>query len=281
LVTLGRTLGPHRVHGELLLRFPSQDGNAGLVYRVPMTSLYSSLELARYARFHRAVAPRLPAASAAYDLMAVRTIVTRRGAPGVIAAARALGLEGTWHDPRVARVDGVTWEVRNPLPRAYLPAAVRLIRHRPAQIAAMAALQPRDAVVVDQRTVACPSRAADPAAADAVEFLVDEPDRVRLRVRAQEAGPLVLSDTYYPGWRATIDGAPTPIARANLLFRMVCVPAGEHVVEFTFRQPGFQLGLALSMLSALGAVGLLVSPRWTGWLPAAPWRRGSQAAPAA
>ena len=92
--------------------------------------------------------------------------------------------------------------------------------------------------------------------------LSDEPTRVRLLVRAAAPGPLVLSDTHYPGWRATVDGTPAPIHRANLLFRAVCVPAGEHVVEFTFRPWGFGLGLALTGVSlAFATVVVVRRPR--------------------
>jgi uncharacterized membrane protein YfhO len=89
---------------------------------------------------------------------------------------------------------------------------------------------------------------------------VDDPDRVVLRVRAAEAGPLVLSDTYYRGWTATVDGRRTPILRANLFFRMVCVPAGDHVVEFTFRQPRFHLGLGITVTTVIGALLIVLGP---------------------
>ena len=93
-----------------------------------------------------------------------------------------------------------------------------------------------------------------------VLFEVDDPDRVVLRVRAAEAGPLVLSDTYYRGWTVTVDGRRAPVLRANLLFRMVCVPAGEHVVEFTFRQPRFHLGLGITIATAIGALLIVLGP---------------------
>ena len=58
---------------------------------------------------------------------------------------------------------------------------------------------------------------------------------VVLSVATDRPGLLVLHDLYYPGWEATVDGKATPVLRANLLFRGVEVPAGEHRVEFTFR----------------------------------------------
>jgi hypothetical protein len=132
---------------------------------------------------------------------------------------------------------------------------MRLVRASDEQVLALPTLDPRRTVIVERHSGKCPDRPLGAEAA--VEFLADEPQRVLLRVQAREPGPLVLSDTYYPGWRATVDGVPVLIRRANHAFRMVCVPAGDHRVEFTFQQPGFRLGLALTALSGAAAVTLL------------------------
>jgi hypothetical protein len=58
-----------------------------------------------------------------------------------------------------------------------------------------------------------------------------EDDRISIRTSTDAAGLLVLSEVYYPAWKAYIDGEPAPIHRANQLLRAVPVPAGEHVVE--------------------------------------------------
>src|SRR5581483_10616456 len=50
------------------------------------------------------------------------------------------------------------------------------------------------------------------------------------RARAASAGLLVLNDTWHQGWRATVDGAPAPIARVNHAFRAVPISAGSHEV---------------------------------------------------
>jgi uncharacterized membrane protein YfhO len=53
----------------------------------------------------------------------------------------------------------------------------------------------------------------------------------------------VLSDVYYPGWVATVDGVETPIHRTNYAFRSVSVPAGDHIVTFTYRPASFRYGI--------------------------------------
>lgn len=60
------------------------------------------------------------------------------------------------------------------------------------------------------------------------------PGRIVIGVDAPEDGALVLNDLYYPGWVAEVDGEPSPVLRADVLFRAVQVPAGSHVVELRF-----------------------------------------------
>ena len=73
-----------------------------------------------------------------------------------------------------------------------------------------------------------------------------EPDLVTVETRLPQPGFLVLFDTYFPGWTASVDGRETAIYRANYTFRAVSVPAGAHTVTFTYRPLSFRLGLAAS-----------------------------------
>lgn len=90
-------------------------------------------------------------------------------------------------------------------------------------------------------------------------------NRVRLTVRSDAPGMLVLADTYYPGWRATVDGTPTPVYRANSVVRAIYLPEGTHAVEFTFRPPDFIVAALVSLLTAVAMGGALL---WTARRPA-------------
>jgi hypothetical protein len=57
---------------------------------------------------------------------------------------------------------------------------------------------------------------------------------VLVEVNAPDGGILLLNDVWDPWWRAAVDGANTEILTANVIFRAVVVPAGRHVVQFTF-----------------------------------------------
>jgi hypothetical protein len=78
-----------------------------------------------------------------------------------------------------------------------------------------------------------------------------EAQRVELRVQTARPGMLILTDTYYPGWQAEVNGQPVKIYRVNGLLRGIWLPAGEHQVVFSYWPDTFQLGLVLAGISSL------------------------------
>ena len=87
---------------------------------------------------------------------------------------------------------------------------------------------------------------------------LDGDTRVMLDVDAARPGFVVLTDTYYPGWKASVDGHAADIKPANVAFRAVRVPAGKHVVSFRYRPLSFLIGGAISAIALLITVALLV-----------------------
>src|SRR5262249_49121323 len=88
-----------------------------------------------------------------------------------------------------------------------------------------------------------------------------EPERVTVRTASDAGGLLVLTDRWFPGWQATVDGRPAAILRTDYLYRGVVIPAGEHVVEFVYRPRSFLLGALGSVLGLLGVCLLAAGPR--------------------
>lgn len=72
---------------------------------------------------------------------------------------------------------------------------------------------------------------------------------------------LILTDTYYPGWKAYVDGKETPIYRADGLVRAVYVPAGSHDIEFSYLPESFVTGVMISLITAGVLVGVVVYSR--------------------
>lgn len=100
-------------------------------------------------------------------------------------------------------------------------------------------------------------RIAEPVNAD-VKVTRYQPQRIELETRNDQPGFLVLSEIYYRGWDAWIDGRRVPVEKVNYVLRGLPVPAGAHRIEFVFRSPSFRNG---AVFSALGLALLLVGGR--------------------
>jgi hypothetical protein len=88
-------------------------------------------------------------------------------------------------------------------------------------------------------------------------------DRVELEAEMQGDGFVVLSDQYYPGWEARVDGSATPIYRVNGMLRGVKVQAGRHRIEFTYAarpiRASIWFSFSLWVLSLLSVAWLRLS----------------------
>jgi hypothetical protein len=79
-----------------------------------------------------------------------------------------------------------------------------------------------------------PPGAPEAATAGTARILRYHNTDVEIESDAAGGGFVVLNDVWHPWWRATVDGQPSEILKANVLFRAVLVPPGKHVVRFTF-----------------------------------------------
>ncbi|MCC7209677.1 MAG: YfhO family protein [Anaerolineae bacterium] len=155
----------------------------------------------------------------------------------VLALAAAVGLERD--APRV-------WLVGEAVAAPDLDAAVEAM--------AAPSFDPRRTVMLE--TASAPPVA--PFSGGTARIVADEPQWVQIAVDSPGGGYLVLADTFYPGWEATLDGAPVPIARANLNFRALALPSGSHQVDMRYRPASFTAGLALTGFSLM-VTGILTA----------------------
>jgi hypothetical protein len=100
-----------------------------------------------------------------------------------------------------------------------------------------------------------------------VRIVTYEPDDVRLEASLDSPGFLLLLDTYFPGWRATVNGAPAPIYQADYNFRAVRLPAGKSTVIFSYRPESFRIGIYLCALGILLLGG--------AWFVPSLWKSGA------
>lgn len=115
---------------------------------------------------------------------------------------------------------------------------------------------------------ACPGRPAEAdAAADAPAPVVEAAGANAVRLRAGPPGDpggwLVYADAWAPGWEALVDGQPQPVRRADVAFKAVFLPPGEHTVEFRYRShPRMFAGYHGLMLVSIGFGLLGVLQAW-------------------
>src|SRR6185436_16285106 len=88
-----------------------------------------------------------------------------------------------------------------------------------------------------------------------------EPNYVAIETNCSRASLLVVSEIFYPGWEAWVDGQPTSIFVTDYLLRGVALSKGNHRVEMRYRAPGARRGAYVTGLSLLLFIGLFVYSR--------------------
>jgi hypothetical protein len=157
------------------------------------------------------------------------------------------------------------WRNRKSLPRAWLvPQTLSL----PADAILAAVQQQRlpDGGDFDPGTLALVEGVSGQAfgprdASDAVQITAFTPNAIELRSRSRAPAFLVLSEAFYPGWAADVDGTPVPIVRTDYDLRGVSLPAGEHRIRFVYRPWSVAIGLAVSAATALALVAVWLHTR--------------------
>jgi hypothetical protein len=165
----------------------------------------------------------------------------------------APGLEEAFVGSRSA-----VYRVEGALPRAYLAARYDVVDGEPAIRRLLApGFAAEGTVLLAEPPPVTLAAAGAAAGAGAVEWVRREPAEHVLRVRAEAPSLLVVTDNYYPAWRAEVNGTGTEVLRANFAFRAVPVPAGTSEVRFRYESPQLHAAAFTSaalMLLLLGVV---------------------------
>lgn len=91
---------------------------------------------------------------------------------------------------------------------------------------------------------------------DRVTAISDRAESLQVNVEMACRGLLVVSDNFYPGWRAAIDGQPVDIWKVNTAIRGVVVPAGRHIVTMNYRPFSVYFGFVCTLAGLAGAIVL-------------------------
>lgn len=197
------------------------------------------------------------------DYMAARVAVTTPTAP----APRPGGAPGNTWKLRPLQAAGGLWENESAMPRAYWAPALKTVGSvsEAAEILANPDFDRDRFCVVDRFTPGLVKLGGEIVALEADASPVTSftradgscsiedvsPETIRIMVKAPVAGMVVLADSFTPGWRATVDGDPRAIVRANGIFRAVHVTPGDHDIVLTYRPGPFIAGAIISVGAVL------------------------------
>lgn len=142
------------------------------------------------------------------------------------------------------------------LPRVFFISKTRVIKDRDRILAVMksSSFDPTKEVILEEEIPNGKSEIRNPKS----EIIDYQPNKVIIKAYSSNDCILYLSDTYYPGWRAFIDGKPTKIYRANYTFRAISFPAGSHRVEFVYLPFCFLVGIVGSAITVFILIGLIL-----------------------
>ncbi len=232
---------PFRVyHGDWQLM-----GNYGCIFGLEDTAGASQLQLAAYARFWQ----QLPL-ERAWELLNVRYVVTWQSQLNVPSTVVYHATTRQGDDVYLHRLEQET-------PRAWAVFEAQVLPDA-------AALEQLARFDFDRYAVALLDRPLDPPLSERpagraqVRFSAVSPEEIRVEADMPARGLVVLSEVYYPGWQAWVDGRRVPVRRADTILRAVEVPAGQHEVLLRFRPTSVYLGAGLSLLTFVLLLGYTI-----------------------
>ncbi len=247
--------------------------NRPTALRIQSTQIYHAVHLARYdayleaingetQNYHSANVRLEGLDSPLLDLLNARHVVT----PANLSEEDAQSIERLKDTYSAIYKDDQVKVFRNKeaLPRAWIVHSAR--QANPKDILKLldsGEVDPVETALLEKE----PPRLTRPndASADRVSVESYKPDEIKLDVSTGARGLLVMSEVYYPAWKAYVDGEPVSLYRANYLFRGVPIPQGDHTVELRYESATLRLGTAISLFTGLVCVFLVVANAVHRW----------------
>jgi len=183
---------------------------------------------------------------------------------------------GLWGAPQILTAEAdqrfdliATWGEQPPvfvlqnsgyLPRAFIVHESKVISDGAAVLEELTSedFAPRQYVVLEEDPTP-PLPPAEAASDDFSNARIAEylPNTVTIEARLDSDGFLVLADSYFPGWRAYVDGVESKIYVADYILRAVRLTQGQHLVKFVFDPLSFRVGAYMSV-GTLAVVGVIL-----------------------
>ncbi len=254
--TYGHLLAIATVNTNLEFGLASPSGDTGLV-PARVDKVMSVIESRESALGDRARLQRVQERASLLGLMGVKYLLSpMKTRPATAATTPNLSL--------VYNGDVKVYRNRQWLPRAFVVQRAAVARSEEKALASTTspAFDARQMVILEEApppgyaTVSAPK---DGSAAVPATLVEDSPEQIEIEAKAFRPSWLVLADSYYPGWEASVDGRAARIYRADYLYRAVPLSPGDHRVVFRYRPRSLQVGGAITLFSLLAAAALLAA----------------------
>ncbi|MFH2010393.1 MAG: YfhO family protein [bacterium] len=151
-------------------------------------------------------------------------------------------------------------ELPQALPRAFVVYRTERPPDRPSREARLRDFDPAQVALVETPAAALRTPGGESATPASVRHRSPGGARVTLEVDTPRAGLLVFAESWYPGWRARVDGKEVDVHRVNHALMGIKVPAGHHRIRLTFAPRSLRWGAVLSLLALLGILLLALGP---------------------
>ncbi len=252
---------PQRPFGALFT------SNRFMIFDVGSVGGYHPAKLSIYDDFLQILGPSLAKGSfQLLDMMNVRYVVSGARLPD------SPVLRPVWSGRDYQGQPRAVYESLTAFPRAWVVGEYRVAgRDETLDALTNHTVDLRRTVLLDREPSIAPA-AGDSTAVVTVESLTS--DKSDFSVDLDRPGIVVVSEIYYPEWKATVDGAPAEILRANHILRAIALPAGPHRIEFRYDSSLFERSAAVSisafLLTLIAIAGTFVAGR-----KGAKWKRSS------
>jgi uncharacterized membrane protein YfhO len=230
---------------------PGTEANSGMANRIETLNGYDTIMIKRYSEYinlSQSQPPEVP--NLLVNITDISKLIDLFNAKYILLNAKA-GLE----DSSLKRVfsDGASevYQNLNAFPRAFVVHGAKSMSGKQAVFQELTSkdFDPRSYVILEEELKDLPNmpstRSPQP------EIVSYASNRIVIEANLNSPGLLVLGDTYYPGWKAFVDGRETKIYKANYAMRAIKLQEGRHSVEFSYNPASFKIGALISLVALL------------------------------
>ena len=151
---------------------------------------------------------------------------------------------------KVEKITPNLYKIKETLPRAYIVPNAIVINEKKKIFEALInpSFNPNQTIILEKN----PSvQLKNTSSFTPLEIIKENPNNIKLNVSLSSPGFLVLSEVWYPGWKASVNGKETEIYKANYILRSIYLDKGQKTVTFIFDPLSYKIGKLISITSFL------------------------------